>query len=79
MRTTLIAMTAAAAILSAMPLAPTSALPAGPGAAPGISAALAETGNLEEARYVCRHRYDSSRRICWWRPSFHYRWRWRRR
>ena len=33
----------------------------------------------EDVAYVCRHRYYSSRRVCWWRPGG-YGWRrgWRR-
>jgi hypothetical protein len=79
MRTTVITMATAAAMLFATPLAPVSALPTGPGPAPGIAAALAEASSVHEARRVCRHRHYSSRRLCWWRPSFRYRWwRWRR-
>ena len=39
------------------------------GTAPGVQAALADTGVVDEVVYVCRHRYYTSRRLCWWRPG----------
>ena len=39
------------------------------GTASGIQAAIADTSVLDEVAYVCRHRYYSSRRVCWWRPG----------
>jgi hypothetical protein len=66
-----------AAILSATPaLMPARAMP--PGTASGIKAALADTRVVDEVAYVCRHRYLSSRRLCWWRPGYRWRWGWRR-
>jgi hypothetical protein len=48
------------------------------GTAAGIQAAIAGTSVVDDVAYVCRHRYWSSRRVCWWRPGG-YRWhRWRR-
>jgi hypothetical protein len=75
MRKLLLTITAAAAILSAPWLTPARAMT--PGTASGIEAALAATNAVQDAAYVCRHRYLSSRRLCWWRPGF--RWRWSRR
>jgi hypothetical protein len=72
MRKVLLTITAAAAILSAALLTPTRAMT--PGTVPGIEAALADASAVQEVVYVCRHRYLSSRRVCWWRPG----WRWRR-
>lgn len=49
------------------------------GAASGIQAAFAETSAVQDAAYVCRHRSFSSRRVCWWRPTYRHRyWRSRR-
>jgi hypothetical protein len=48
----------------------------------GIRTAIAESGALVDVAYVCRHRYYSSRRVCWWTPSRPWRhryWRSRRR
>jgi hypothetical protein len=48
------------------------------GTASGIRAGLAETSTIDEVIYQCRHRYFTSRRMCWWRPGG-YPWRpWRR-
>jgi hypothetical protein len=73
----LLSFTAASAIVSAAALlAPASAMTVG--TAPGINAALEQTSVLDPVVYVCRHRYYSSRRVCWWRPGG-YSWRpWRR-
>jgi hypothetical protein len=51
------------------------------GTAAGLKAAIADTSMVDDVAYVCRHRYWSSRRVCWWRPGgyrWHRRWRWRR-
>jgi hypothetical protein len=81
MRKTLLSLTAATAIVAAASVVPASAMTVG--TASGIEAALAGTSMLDEVAYVCRHRYYSSRRVCWWRPGGHHRgWRhrhWRRR
>ena len=77
MRRILLTVTAALAILSAPSLAPAQAMTVGTAA--GIEAALADTSALQDVAYVCRHRFTSSRRVCWWRPGFRHRgWRWRR-
>lgn len=75
MRKLLLSVCAAAAILAATALSPAQAMT--PGTAAALAAAAAEVDALQEAAYVCRHRYWSSRRTCWWRPGF--RWRWSRR
>jgi hypothetical protein len=77
MRRILLSLVAASAIVSAASLAPANAMTVG--TAPGVQAALADTGVVDEVVYVCRHRYYTSRRLCWWRPGYRYRhWHWRR-
>ncbi len=77
MRRVLLSLTAASAILTAAAtLTPASAMPVG--TAQGIKAGSAETSAVDEVVYVCRHRYFTSRRLCWWRPGG-YSWKfWRR-
>ena len=48
------------------------------GTAPGIQAALADTAALDQAAYTCRHRFATSRRVCWWYPGTFKGWRWKR-
>ena len=68
MRRVLLSLTTASTILAA----------AAVGTASGIKAGLAETSAIADVAYVCRHRYWTSRRLCWWRPGG-YSWRlWRR-
>ena len=76
MRRFLLSLAAATAITATAALAPAQAMTAG--TASGIQAALASTSALDEAAYVCRHRFHTSRRICWWRPNYSRGWRWRR-
>jgi hypothetical protein len=78
MRKLLVTLTAASAIVAAASIAaPASAMTVG--TATGLKAAAAGTSVVEDVVYVCRHRYWSSRRVCWWRPGG-YRWgRWHRR
>jgi hypothetical protein len=77
MRRILLSLTAASAIVSITALA-ASAGAMTVGIASGLRAALEETSVLDEVVYVCRHRYYTSRRVCWWRPGG-YSWRpWRR-
>jgi lipopolysaccharide biosynthesis regulator YciM len=45
------------------------------GTASALEAALAQQSLVQDAAYICRHRFYTSRRICWWRPSWRY---WRR-
>jgi hypothetical protein len=77
MRRVLLSLAATSAILSAVAgLAPAGAMTVG--TASGIQAAIEETSALDQVVYVCKHRYYSSRRVCWWRPGG-YTWRpWRR-
>jgi phage terminase large subunit-like protein len=43
------------------------------GTASGIQAAIDGTSAVEDVAYVCRHRYYSSRRACFWTPGGYYR------
>jgi hypothetical protein len=77
MRRALLSLTAASTILTGAALMPASAMTVG--TASGIRAGVAETSAVDQVVYVCRHRYFTSRRLCWWRPGG-YSWRfWRRR
>jgi hypothetical protein len=72
MRRILLSLAAASAILSgAAALAPADAMTGAMtvGTASGIAAAIDETSALDQVVYVCKHRYYSSRRACWWRPG----------
>ena len=73
----LLSLTAACVTISAAALlAPASAMTVR--TASGIKAAIEENNAVDQVVYVCRHRYYSSRRVCWWRPGG-YSWRpWRR-
>ncbi len=77
MRSILISLAAASTILlGAAAGAPARAMSVGPGC--GNAAAFDATNALDQVVYVCKHRYYSSRRVCWWRPGG-YTWRpWRR-
>jgi hypothetical protein len=80
MRKLLLSLTAASAIVAAASTAPAQAM--GVGAAPGIQVAVENATVMEDAAYICRHRYYSSRRACFWRPGYGGGWRhrgWRRR
>lgn len=70
MRRFLLSLAAASAIVSAASLAPASAMTVG--TASGVRAAIEDTSVLDEVRYVCRHRYYSSRRACFWQPGYRY-------
>jgi hypothetical protein len=76
MRKVLLSLTAASAIVAAASVAPASAMTVG--TASGLHAAIADTSAVEDVAYVCRHRYYSSRRVCWWTPGYR-RGFWRRR
>jgi hypothetical protein len=76
MRKVLLSLTAASAIVAAVSVVPASAMTVG--TASGIQAAIADTAAVEDVAYVCRHRYYSSRRVCWWTPGYR-RGGWRRR
>ena len=72
MRRFALALAAATALVSAASLAPANALTIGAGAAQGIQAAAQDGSLIEDVAYVCRHRYYSSGRVCWWRPGGYY-------
>jgi hypothetical protein len=76
MRTSLL--TIAAAVLFAMAtLSASQAMTLG--TASGLRSAIEQTASVEDAVYVCRHRYWSSKRRCWWQPTYRgWRWHWRR-
>jgi hypothetical protein len=76
MRKTLLPL-AAAAVVSAAALLPTQASAMTIGTASGIAAAIESSSLMENARYVCTHRWRSSRRHCYWRPSTVCRHSWR--
>lgn len=76
MRRFVLSLTAAATIITAGSMvAPAQAMT--PGTASGVQTAVDNVVAIEQAAYVCRHRYYSSRRVCFWRPT--YRRYWRRR
>jgi hypothetical protein len=78
MRKFLLSLTAAGALVVAASSAPASAMTVG--AASGIKTAVADASMVDQVVYICRHRYWSSRRLCWWRPGgyrWHRHWRWR--
>jgi hypothetical protein len=60
--------------MAAASMAPANAMAVG--TAPSMQAAIDNASALEDAAYVCRHRYYSSRRVCWWRPGGYGRRHW---
>jgi hypothetical protein len=77
MRPLLLSLTAASALMAAASMAPAHAMAVG--TAPSMQAAVDNAGVLQDVRYVCRHRYYSSRRVCWWQPGpYGRRWHHRR-
>jgi hypothetical protein len=72
MKRTLLSLAAASAIVSAATLLPSRADAMGVGSAAAVQMALDDMSALENAAYVCRHRYYSSRRVCWWTPGRRY-------
>ena len=73
MRRILLSLIAALTIVSAASLAPTSGANAmTPSTAAGIMNAAEDLNLMEDVRYVCRHRYYSSRRVCFWRGGYGY-------
>jgi hypothetical protein len=49
-----------------------------PGTAARFKAAAMEAGAVEPVVYICKQRYWSGKRYCYWRPSgYHWGWRWR--
>ena len=78
MRRIVLSLAAASAIVSAAALAPASAMTVG--TVSGVQPAVADTSARQDAAYVCRHRFFTSRRVCWWRPDRPWRHRhWRSR
>ena len=67
MRKLVLSAAAASAFLLAGANAPVNAA-VGITAAPSMQIAVDNANAVEEVRYVCRHRYYSSRRVCWWQP-----------
>ena len=79
MKRTLLTLATASSLIVCASLVPAHATVAGT-IVSGIRAAIAESGALVDVAYVCRHRYYSSRRVCWWTPSRPWRHRyWRSR
>lgn len=72
MKRTLLSMAAFAAIVASATLVPSRADAMGIGSAAAVQMALEDISALENAAYVCRHRYYSSRRVCWWTPGRRY-------
>jgi hypothetical protein len=71
MRSLVLSLTAASAIVAgASVVTPAQAMTVGTASA--IETAIDNLSAVEEAAYVCRHRYYSSSRRCWWRPSYGY-------
>lgn len=75
MRRLLLSLAAASAMVATASVLPASAMTVG--SAPALQAALADQALVQDAAYTCRHRFYTSRRICWWSPNFR-RWHWRR-
>jgi len=75
MRRFLLSLAAASAIVAGAAAVPASAMTVGN--APALQAALADQSLVQDAAYTCRHRFYTSRRFCWWRPTFR-RWHWHR-
>ena len=75
MNRTLLSLAAATAIVSAATLLPGRANAMGIGTAAAIDMAVTDMSVLEDAAYVCRHRYYSSRRVCWWTAPRRYYYR----
>ena len=74
MRKFLLILTIAGAIA---PVAPATAMPLAP--ASDLAKAAAATRPLDQVVYICKQRYWSGKRYCYWRPGgYHWRWRlWR--
>ena len=69
MRRMLLSLTAVAAIAAATVIAPQPAGAMSVATVAGVRAAVASTSPTAQVAYVCRHRYYTSRRVCWWRPG----------
>ena len=73
MRKILLSLTAVSAIMAGAAISPAGAMTVG--TASGIQAALADEGLVQDVAYVCRHRFYTSRRVCWWTPGHRRYWR----
>jgi hypothetical protein len=73
MRKIMLSLTAVTAIAAGAAVSPASAMTVG--TASGIQAALADEALVQDAAYVCRHRFYTSRRVCWWTPGHRRYWR----
>lgn len=70
MSKTLLSLAAAVSIVSSAALLPSRADAITVGAASTLQAAIAAIDMTEDVRYVCRHRWNTSGRRCYWRgPS----------
>ncbi len=81
MRKSTLAIATTATLIVAAALVPGRADAMTFGTAAGLNAAVVDGNLVEDVAYVCRHRGYSSRRVCWWVPTYRYRyryWRYRR-
>lgn len=73
MRKFLLILTAAGVLAFAAPAAVAGAMPV----ASDLKAAAAPARTLDRVVYICKQRYWSGKRYCYWRPGgYHWRWRW---
>jgi len=79
MRKLLLAITATAAVLSASMFATDRAEAMAVAPATDLQAAIEEASVMQDVGTVCRHRYYSSFRRCWWVPGIYYAPRYRYR
>ncbi len=80
MRKLLLAITTAAAVLLVGSFTADRANAMTVGSASGVRAAIEDVSAMLEVPYVCRHRWSTSGRRCWWVPGerrYRY-WRYRR-
>jgi hypothetical protein len=73
MRTIVLSVTMATAIAAGASFGPAQAMTVS--TASGIQAALADEALVQDAAYSCRHRFYTSRRLCWWSPGVRRYWR----
>jgi hypothetical protein len=74
MKRILLSLAAAAAIAASASLLPSRAEAMGVGTAAAMDVAANELSLREDVAYVCRHRWRTSRRVCWWTtPRRYYR------
>jgi hypothetical protein len=73
MRKVLLSLTAVSAFAVAAAATPAGAMTVG--TASVIQDALAGESLVQDAAYVCRHRFYTSRRVCYWTPRHRRPWR----